>query len=324
MKLLGKHAGFTIVELLVTIVVIAILATLVTVSYNGLIARGNDATTKTNAGQVLNKIAVYYTQNGSYPTTLSELGFTDSGDMSYTYTATSTTFCVGVTKGSISYYVSDTTSTPTQTACEPSVTLPTPIAAWNFNEGSGNTAADSSGNGNTLTKVGSPWTASGKTGAGLNPSISNYFSRSSGFGDDTLDTWTVSMWFNRTSNLSTQYGQFMHDDQDFWMEMVTAGNWGYSGSYSSNPLPLNTWHHLTWVTTEIDGSSSQMVFYLDGQQSHQTTYGTNFRLLYEDHSWTIGRGPNNGSDGAVNGIIDDVRIYDSALTTEQIQQNMNS
>lgn len=327
MKLLGKQAGFTIVELLVTIVVIAVLATIVTVAYNGLISRGHDAAAKTGAGQILNKIALYYTENGSYPSTLSELGFTNNDDTSYTYTATSTTFCAGITMSTASYYISDTSDAPTETDCgsgEPPVTLPTPIASWNFDEGTGNTAADSSGNGNTLTKVGSPWTSDGKTGAGLNPTIANYFTRTSGFGNDALDTWTVSMWFKRTSNLSTQYGQFMFDNQDFWMEMITAGNWGFSGAYSSSPQPLNEWHHLTWVTTELDASSSQMVFYLDGVQSHQTTYSNNFRFLYEDHSWMIGRGPNNGSDGTVNGIIDDVRIYGSALTTEQIEENMNS
>src|SRR3954470_16681998 len=42
-----------------------------------------------------------------------------------------------------------------------------PVAAYGFNEGTGGTVSDSSGNGNTGTISGATWTASGKFGSAL-------------------------------------------------------------------------------------------------------------------------------------------------------------
>lgn len=68
MKFSNKNkSGFTIVELLVTIVVIAILASIVIASSNKLqIDAINDARTKT-ISQVAGALEKYYSKNGEYP-----------------------------------------------------------------------------------------------------------------------------------------------------------------------------------------------------------------------------------------------------------------
>ena len=63
-----KIRGFTIVELLIVIVVIAILAAITIVAYNGVQARGRDAARVADMHDLKQQIELYYIDNGSYPT----------------------------------------------------------------------------------------------------------------------------------------------------------------------------------------------------------------------------------------------------------------
>lgn len=67
--------GFTIVELLIVVVVIAILAAITIVSYNGITARANQSAAKASAATVQKKAELYNTDSGNnrYP-----LGASDS------------------------------------------------------------------------------------------------------------------------------------------------------------------------------------------------------------------------------------------------------
>lgn len=71
---LSKNRGFTIVELLIVIVVIAILATIVIVAYNGVQSRTRDARRLTDMETVYKAIQLYYADNGSYPLTATPFG----------------------------------------------------------------------------------------------------------------------------------------------------------------------------------------------------------------------------------------------------------
>lgn len=53
-----KSSGFTIVELLIVVVVIAILAAITIVSYNGITARANDSAVKTGLSSTIKKLGV--------------------------------------------------------------------------------------------------------------------------------------------------------------------------------------------------------------------------------------------------------------------------
>lgn len=63
----NRKSGFTIVELLIVIVVIGILASITMVAYTGVQNRANTTKAQSNAKTIIDKVAVYYTEEGAYP-----------------------------------------------------------------------------------------------------------------------------------------------------------------------------------------------------------------------------------------------------------------
>ncbi|AHB42022.1 hypothetical protein RAAC3_TM7C00001G0156 [Candidatus Saccharibacteria bacterium RAAC3_TM7_1] len=68
MSVIKKHTGFTIVELLIVIVVIAVLAAITVVAYNGIQQRARDASMQSDLSNVSKKLELYNAENGTYPT----------------------------------------------------------------------------------------------------------------------------------------------------------------------------------------------------------------------------------------------------------------
>ena len=66
-----RQSGFTIVELLIVIVVIAILASISIVSYVGIQDRARASKAKMNAASTKKVAEAYYSQNNTYPTAVS-------------------------------------------------------------------------------------------------------------------------------------------------------------------------------------------------------------------------------------------------------------
>jgi prepilin-type N-terminal cleavage/methylation domain-containing protein len=66
-----KRDGFTIVELLIVVVVIAILATITIVSFNGIQARAKNTTFLANIDAYEKGLRLYYAEHSTYPSTLS-------------------------------------------------------------------------------------------------------------------------------------------------------------------------------------------------------------------------------------------------------------
>lgn len=65
----NTHRGFTIVELLIVIVVIAILAAITIVAYNGVSARAQYSKMQSDLLALNKAIQLYYVDNGFYPIT---------------------------------------------------------------------------------------------------------------------------------------------------------------------------------------------------------------------------------------------------------------
>lgn len=73
-KRLSRPSGFTIVELLIVIVIIAILATITVVAYNGIQVRASNTQTIHTVSEYVKALSIYAADKGDYPATSGCLG----------------------------------------------------------------------------------------------------------------------------------------------------------------------------------------------------------------------------------------------------------
>ena len=116
-----KRNGFTIVELLIVVVVIAILAAITIVAYNGIQNRAKMSAVQQAVNQANKKVLSYAVVNADqYPADLETAGITnDSTTYQYSVnnTASPKTFCITATNGTFSYYISNAATNPQPGAC---------------------------------------------------------------------------------------------------------------------------------------------------------------------------------------------------------------
>lgn len=123
MLMLKKYPhGFTIVELLIVVVVIAILAAITIVAYNGITQRAHASMAQQGLDQAVKKIKTYAIENSeSFPSTLASVGIVNSSAVTYTYSMDSTvrprTFCVTATAGTEVFHMDQDSTSPQPDAC---------------------------------------------------------------------------------------------------------------------------------------------------------------------------------------------------------------
>lgn len=104
-----KLSGFTIVELLIVVVVIAILAAITLLAYNGITNQGKNAALDSSLQQYAKKLELYRTEHGTYPDDKTAAGITDNGSTTFQYTSSNdsrfNTFYLTATANGISKHI---------------------------------------------------------------------------------------------------------------------------------------------------------------------------------------------------------------------------
>lgn len=113
--------GFTIVELLIVIVVIAILAAVSIVAYTGVQQKTRTSAVSFALSQATKKLATYMVDNDSYPSDLASLNINDTSSVDYQYSVNNSsnpaTYCITATSGNVSYKASSASAAPSSGGC---------------------------------------------------------------------------------------------------------------------------------------------------------------------------------------------------------------
>ncbi|WP_375480183.1 putative Ig domain-containing protein [uncultured Jatrophihabitans sp.] len=223
----------------------------------------------------------------------------------------------------------------TATSSAFSWTVTTPLAGrWTFDESSGAVAADSSTGGHNATLSGSTYARTATAAQGAYAVTLNGSSAAATASNAVLDastSFTVSAWVKLASTSTTQ--TFVSQDgtqvSSFALQYRTdTGKFAFSRTSSDSNTPTTAiasssaapttgqWYQLTGV---YDDAADTLELYVNGvPQANPASYTTDWNGT---GSFVMGRGKASGaSTNWVNGAIDDVRVYSSALSDDAVAQ----
>jgi hypothetical protein len=215
------------------------------------------------------------------------------------------------------------------------------VGYWKFNEGSGTSAADSSGNGSTGTLLNSPTWAPGVSGNGLMfdgvddyveiPSSPIYSTNYGGVNQ----SFSYSAWIQSSNYTPPQVilSRRNHCNSEGHFKIYVSGNKVYLSFYSdidaltrvlvsqNNVLTNGQLHHIVWTRTWGEATTK---LYVDGTSVPLAQDYPNNGTRYEDLVLSIGAQKGDGVACVTTpsyfftGLIDDVRIYNRILSTSEV------
>ncbi len=316
---LAQQRGFTIVELLIVVVVIAILAAITIVAFNGIQQRATTAALQSETSQALKKLETYaITNDGAIPPDASTAGL--SGDsLSYFVTPVNNTYCVQSKKNTQAYSFTNIDKLVKNVDC----TERGLIGWWQFN----NSANDTSGNSFNGTINGGITSTNGQNGQAdqaynfVSASTSNVqIAHNATFND----VETFSFWINpanwSTSTASTimakrnsaasgsYYIAYLNGSGSL---VFDCGGSGTSPRWTAGYAPpLNQWTHIVFTCSTNTGVALYTNGTLAGSRSDvvRGTSTQNMRIGQDSAGVNLGW----------NGGIDDVRLFNRVLTTQEI------
>jgi len=209
------------------------------------------------------------------------------------------------------------------------------VGYWSFNEGTSTIAGDFSGNGNNgiLTAMANPptatsgWTNQGKRGGALNfDGVNDYvdLNPSLGNGLDIPGPFTVSAWtktlklgvhqtiVSKHNNGSDANYLIWIDDLGYFQVYAAPGGISTDLRADSLPVQVNTWYHVVEVW---DGSLLRL--YVNGIEPKAAVSGSG-AVVVTTKQVAIGRSSVAGNNPHT-GLIDDVRIYNRALSAAEVK-----
>jgi len=205
---------------------------------------------------------------------------------------------------------------------------PALVGYWKFDEGNGTSTYDASGNNNNGTLFNGPTWTTGKVGGALSfDGVNDYVgipvssSLNGLFTELTVVAWVKALGGDGNWRSVVEFGGGGAIRAHFYYSYIQRmyANWinesgASQGLDGQNALQLGNWYHFAWI---YDGVKGKMYLNgtIDGQRSVSgkldTTLGTYI-------------GMRQGSSLPFNGLIDEVRIYNRALSAAEIQAIYNA
>lgn len=197
--------------------------------------------------------------------------------------------------------------------------------AWLFNEGSGNTLNDITGNQNTGTFIGTPgpvWTEGrfgralkfdGATGAIL---IANGNNQPSITSSATISVWVKLAVLNATLDIFGQYSIGVGNTQNFGIQALNSAKfqmaWNLNGITSISSILTFAWTHLVAVRSGKTGAWTGTL-YINGAPVASASTATDPTNL---GSYYIGC--NSLFSAIFNGLIDNAVLWNRALSNDEV------
>jgi hypothetical protein len=206
------------------------------------------------------------------------------------------------------------------------------VGWWTFDEGSGAVAKDSSGKGKEAALVGGPAWIKGKVGSGALrfDAVDDIVEVPEVPAFDLSEALTITAWI-KLNNFSTYYfiltkspsgtaGSNYPGNYEFRTNptgfLQFGHQWSQGTDYtfydSTTKLTAGRWTHV--AVTVVKGA--QVKFYVDGAPAGQVPQSTNWAVL-NDEPLRIGGRKDHYS--WFSGCIDEVRLYNRALTAGQVK-----
>jgi len=230
------------------------------------------------------------------------------------------------------------------------------VGSWHFDEGSGTTVKDTSGNNHNGTINSATW-VDGKFGEALNFDGSNDYVDLGDILDDVFagadKKFSFSLWVKPASEMTNNFmiakcadtacsedqRQFLfrlYNNKPAFLYYCARDASTYRGVLGSTPITdLNKWYHLVMTydgSVDTNDGLDRVKIHVDGATESTSLHlsrGTLGAIQNGTAHLGIGKhlsssGTNCGSSFYFNGIIDEVRIYNKVLTADEISDLYNN
>lgn len=206
------------------------------------------------------------------------------------------------------------------------------VGYWDFDEGTGLTAHDSSSYANDGTIYGATWSTGKVVGALSFDGVDDYINIGDVPSLDISSAITLEAWA-KTTKITNDTLISKDDDsanREYYFGPSYDGNnpgrvrWalnttsGFQVIDTSKVVNDDQWH---FVTATYDGSYIRT--YIDGVEDSSSPVSHTGLIPNTNAPFQIGRKPNIGYEQYFQGKIDEVRVYNNALTQNEIIRDMN-
>jgi hypothetical protein len=207
------------------------------------------------------------------------------------------------------------------------------VGWWKFDEGSGAVAYDSSGNGNDGNLTNGPTWTTGKIGGAL--SFDGYNDRVK-LPHNMINSFidiTVSFWFLENQNNNDHHHFFsaasLTTDNRFLLGLQSNGKFNYNDTENGSTKILFQYSETftTWSNIVLIRSVLGAELFINGTLKAEANFTNTNLAIPQNGLWLGGDQDSVGggwsSSQQLNGLLDDVRIYNRALSAEEVQALYN-